>query len=123
MEPDHFTILGHTVRESKKLEGFSTPAGLSSVNMVSDEVTACCPITNQRDFYTVKIFYVPDAFCLESKSVKLYLASFTNEGIFAEAFAVQIRNDVIEAIHPHSCRVEIIQKPRGGITITAVAGE
>jgi 7-cyano-7-deazaguanine reductase len=122
MDLDQLTILGSTVRESKKLEGFAAPAGLSSVNMASDEVTARCPITTQRDFYTVNIFYVPDALCLESKSLKLYLASFSEEGIFAEAFAVQIRDDIIAAIHPHSCRVEIVQKPRGGITITAVAG-
>jgi|SRR6266536_2075945 len=123
MSIDHLSILGQTVRESKTLEGFTTPQGLSSVTLRSDEVTACCPVTGQRDFYTVTITYVPGPLCLESKSLKLYLNSFTNEGIFAETLATRIRQDVMEAIHAHSCRVETIQKARGGITITAVADE
>lgn len=120
---DRLTILGHSVRESTTLEGFTTPEGLSLVTLRSDEVTACCPVTAQRDFYTVSITYVPDQLCLESKSLKLYLNSFANEGMFAETLATRIRQDVRNAIHPLSCRVEILQKPRGGITITAVADE
>lgn len=123
MSLDTLTILGHPVRESTTLEGFSTPKGLSLVTLRSDEVTACCPVTAQRDFYTVTIAYVPGSLCLESKSLKLYLNSFANTGMFAETLASQIRQDVMAAMHPHSCRVEIVQKPRGGISITAVADE
>ena len=123
MSIDNLSILGHTVRESQKLEGFTTPQGLSSVTLRSDEVTACCPVTGQRDFYNVAIIYVPGPLCIESKSLKLYLNSFANEGIFAETLATRIRQDVIAAIQARSCRVEIIQKARGGITITAVADE
>jgi 7-cyano-7-deazaguanine reductase len=59
--------------------------------------------------------------CLESKSVKLYLASFRNEGVFAEALAVQIRDDVAAALELEAGRVHVtlVQKARGGITITA----
>jgi 7-cyano-7-deazaguanine reductase len=121
MSLDHLTILGHSVRESTTLEGFATPEGLSLVALRSDEVTACCPVTAQRDFYTVTITYVPGPQCLESKSLKLYLNSFANEGMFAETLATRIRQDVREAIHPRSCRVEILQKARGGISITAIA--
>lgn len=123
MSLDHLTTLGHPVRESTTLEGFATPKGLSLVTLRSDEVTACCPVTAQRDFYTVTITYVPGSLCLESKSLKLYLNSFANEGMFAETLATRLRQDVWEAIHPHACRVEILQKARGGISITAVADE
>lgn len=123
MSLDRLTILGHTVRESTTLEGFDTPEGLSLVTLRSDEVTACCPVTAQRDFYTVTITYTPGPLCLESKSLKLYLTSFANEGMFAETLATRIRQDVKKAIQPRSCRVEIQQKPRGGIAITAIADE
>ena len=118
---DRLTILGHAVRESTTLEGFDTPEGLSLVTLRSDEVTACCPVTAQRDFYTVTITYGPGLLCLESKSLKLYLTSFANQGMFAETLATRIRQDVMLAIQPRSCRVEIQQKPRGGIAITAIA--
>ena len=123
MSSDQLTILGQVVRESTKLEGFKRPESLSSVTMISDEVTANCPITGQRDFYTVTIFYVPQSLCIESKSLKLYLNSFANQGIFVEALSAKIRSDVMAAIEPEACRVEVIQKSRGGITIKAVAGE
>jgi 7-cyano-7-deazaguanine reductase len=74
-------------------------------------------------FYTLTITYVPGSLCLENKSLKLYLNSFANQGMFAETLATRIRQDVKEAIHPRSCRVEIVQKARGGISITAVADE
>lgn len=123
MSLDNLSILGHTVRESRKLEGFTAPEGLSSVTLRSDEVTANCPVTGQRDFYTVTITYVPGPLCIESKSLKLYLNSFANEGIFAEGLAARIRQDVMAAIQATSCHVEVIQKARGGITITAIAND
>jgi 7-cyano-7-deazaguanine reductase len=91
------------------------------VELESDELTSVCPITGQPDLYRAAIAYEPDALCLESKSVKLYLASFRNEGVFAEALAVQIRDDVAAALElePGRARVTLVQKARGGITITA----
>jgi len=89
--------------------------------MTSDELTAVCPITGQPDMYTVTIDYAAKGLCLESKSVKLYLARFRNEGAFCEALAVQIRDDaarVLELI-PSDVTVTLRQKPRGGITIVA----
>ena len=57
--------------------------------MTSDELAAVCPITGQPDLYTAAIEYRPEALCLESKSLKLYLATYRNEGVFCEALAVQ----------------------------------
>jgi 7-cyano-7-deazaguanine reductase len=104
------------------LETFENP-GVSHVEMESDEMTAVCPITGQPDLYVATIEYWPDALCLESKSLKLYLSSFRNEGAFCEALAVRIRNDVAEALElpTDKVRVTLEQKARGGITITATS--
>ena len=122
MEPgQEFVALGHAGSEHYAgLESFPNP-GVSQVEMVSDELTAVCPITGQPDFYVAAIEYQPDALCLESKSLKLYLARFRDEGAFCEALAVKIRDDVAEALQlgPERVTVTLEQKARGGITITA----
>ena len=102
------------------LESFENP-GVARVEMTSDELVAVCPITNQPDMYVATIEYEPDALCIESKSLKLYLAGFRNEGAFCEALAVRIRDDVAEALElPHDrVSVALQQKARGGITIVA----
>jgi 7-cyano-7-deazaguanine reductase len=102
------------------LETFPNP-GFSRVEMTSDELTAVCPITGQPDMYTATIEYEPLEKCLESKSLKLYLMRFREEGHFCEALAVKIRDDVQEALAlpPERVRVTLVQKARGGITITA----
>ena len=71
----------------------------------------------------IVIEFEPDALCLESKSLKLYLNGFRNEGWFAEALAVRIRDDVAAALELSPARVQVtlVQKARGGITITAEA--
>lgn len=102
------------------LESFPNP-GVTYVELDSDELTAVCPITGQPDLYRARIEYEPDGLCLESKSVKLYLNSFRNEGCFAEALAVRIRDDAAAALELEIGRVHVtlVQKARGGITITA----
>jgi 7-cyano-7-deazaguanine reductase len=104
------------------LETFANP-GVSHIEMTSDELSAVCPVTSQPDLYVASIEYWPEALCLESKSLKLYLSSFRNEGAFCEALAVRMRDDVAEALRlpPDKVRVTLEQKARGGITITAVA--
>ena len=116
-----FVALGHAGSDHYAgLESFPNP-GVARVELDSDELTAVCPITGQPDLYRVRIEYEPDRLCLESKSVKLYLASFRNEGVFAEALSVQIRDNVAAALElePGRVRVTLVQKARGGITITA----
>ena len=118
-----FVALGHAGSEHYAgLETFPNP-GVSRVEMTSDELTALCPITGQADLYTVAIEYSPQGLCLESKSLKLYLAGFRNEGLFCEALAVRIRDDVAETLEIPSdrARVTLTQKARGGITIVATA--
>ena len=103
------------------LDTFPAPSDMTVVRMVSDEVTALCPVTGQPDWYEVAITYRPDASCIESKSLKLYFQTFRNDGIFGEAFAARIARDIMEACAPHWVRTTVVQKPRGGITITASA--
>jgi 7-cyano-7-deazaguanine reductase len=118
-----FVALGHAGSEHYAgLESFPNP-GVTVVEMTSDELTAVCPITGQPDFYVTRIEYEPAALCLESKSLKLYLARFRNEGAFAEALAVRIKQDVAAALELEAAAVTVTltQKARGGITITATA--
>jgi 7-cyano-7-deazaguanine reductase len=91
------------------------------VVLESDEVTSLCPVTGQPDWETVRIEFEPDSLCIESKSLKLYLWSFREEGSFCESLAARIAEDVYAACRPKSVRVLVTQKPRGGITISAEA--
>ena len=116
-----FVALGHAGSENYVgLETFPNP-GVARVELTSDELVAMCPITSQPDMYVVTIGYEPAGLCIESKSLKLYLASFRNEGAFCEALAVRIRDDVAAALELPAEKVGVTlrQKARGGITITA----
>jgi 7-cyano-7-deazaguanine reductase len=120
---EEFVALGHAGSEHYAgLETFPNP-GVSRVEMTSDELAAVCPITSQPDLYTATIEYSPRERCLESKSLKLYLMTFRNEGHFCEALAVRIRDDVAEALDLQAPDVTVTlrQKARGGITIVATA--
>jgi 7-cyano-7-deazaguanine reductase len=120
---DEFAALGHPGSDHYAgLETFPNP-GVVSVELTSDELVAVCPITGQPDMYIATIEYTPGDLCLESKSLKLYLSSFRNEGVFCEALAVKIREDVAEALEleDDGVAVSLTQKARGGITITAIA--
>ncbi|GAB6275627.1 MAG: preQ(1) synthase [Rectinema sp.] len=117
-----FKSLGKTTRApSRELETFPTPPSVTKVILESDEVTSLCPVTGQPDWETVRIEFEPGNLCIESKSLKLYLWSFREEGVFCEALAARIAKDVFDAIKPKSVAVSITQKPRGGITISAEA--
>jgi 7-cyano-7-deazaguanine reductase len=116
-----FVALGHPgSTHYAGLETFPNP-GVSHIEMTSDELTAMCPVTSQPDLYVATIEYWPGSLCIESKSLKLYLSGYRNEGHFCEALAVKIRDDVAEALEltPDKVRVTLRQKARGGITIAA----
>ena len=101
---DEFVALGRPgIDGYAGLETFPNP-GVARVEMTSDELTAVCPITGQPDLYVATI-------------------EFRNEGMFCEALAVRIRDDVTGAleVEPDAVCVTLEQKSRGGITITATA--
>jgi 7-cyano-7-deazaguanine reductase len=102
------------------LETFPNP-GVERVEMTSDELAALCPVTLQPDMYVATIDYWPQSLCLESKSLKLYLMQFRNEGQFCEALTVRIRDDVAAVLElpPEKVHVTLRQKSRGGIAIVS----
>jgi 7-cyano-7-deazaguanine reductase len=85
------------------------------------EFTSMCPVTGQPDFAKIRITYIPDSACIESKSLKLYLFSFRNVGMFHEEITNRILEDLIKACQPRWARVRGIMNPRGGISIDVIA--
>jgi 7-cyano-7-deazaguanine reductase len=110
-------------RPVRKLEAFpNRHAGRPyTVTLVCPEFTCVCPLTGQPDFGTITIHYVPDRRILESKSLKLYLWSFRQEGEFHEHVTNRILDDVVKALDPLFCKVTGAFNARGGISITVEA--
>ncbi len=81
------------------------------------EFTSLCPITGQPDFARIKINYIPNIKMVESKSLKLYLFSFRNQGDFHEDCVNIIMKDLVKLMEPKYLEVKGIFTPRGGIAI------
>ena len=114
------TLLGRQAAPSKKLEAFPnhTPGRYYQVTLETSEFTCLCPMTGQPDFATIRVQYVPDEKVVESKSFKLYLWSYRDEGAFHEHAVNRILDDLVEILDPHWCKVTGIFNVRGGIGIT-----
>jgi 7-cyano-7-deazaguanine reductase len=118
------TQLGQgTTRPTRQLETFPNqhPGRRYTVTLASTEFTCLCPATGQPDFATITIRYVPDRRIVESKSLKLYLWSFRDEGHFHEHVTNVILDDLVQALDPWSCDVQGAFNVRGGIAITVEA--
>jgi len=102
---------------SRQLETFPNPNPERDYEIAFEapEFTCLCPMTAQPDFATIRIRYVPDAKCVELKSLKLYLWSYRDEGTFHEAVTNKIANDLIAALDPRYLYVEGDFYIRGGI--------
>jgi 7-cyano-7-deazaguanine reductase len=92
-----------------------------TVEIACLEFTSVCPKTGQPDFGTLRIDYVPDAKCVELKSLKLYLQQYRNEGIYYEAAANRILDDLAAVLRPRRMTLTAAFTPRGGITTTVTA--
>jgi 7-cyano-7-deazaguanine reductase len=122
MEHPELTVLGNTVRHAiEHVEVFPAPANVTLVKFTNDELNSMCPVTQQPDLSTVVIEYVPDQWCVESKSLKLYLRGFRDRAVFAEALSAEIAGEVMRSAKPKSVKVTLTQRPRGGIEVQAVA--
>ncbi len=108
---------------SKTLEIFKNPypARDYDINLECPEFTCLCPKTGQPDFATIRVHYVPDEFCVELKSFKLYLWSYRNEGAFHEAVTNKILEDLVKAIEPRRMEIEADFYVRGGIRTIVTA--
>ena len=91
------------------------------VRIETDEFTCICPKTGLPDFATVIIEYVPDKWCVELKSFKLYLAHFRNVGIFHEHVTNRILDDLVKSCKPRYMKLEMEYHLRGGIKTTTKA--
>lgn len=87
------------------------------VRFTCPEFTSICPVTGQPDFAHLVIDYVPDAWIVESKSLKLFFQSFRNHGAFHEDCTVKVGHKLIETIAPKWIRVSGYWYPRGGMPI------
>lgn len=122
-ETDGLTILGRPAQPSKNLEAFPNraPDRYYLVTLETREFTCLCPMTGQPDFATIQINYIPDQKVVESKSLKLYLWSYRNEGAFHEHVVNQIMDDLTKVLDPHWIRVTGVFNVRGGIGIKVEA--
>ncbi len=108
---------------SKELEVFPNPKPSRdyTIYIESPEFTCLCPKTGQPDFATLKLEYIPDAFCVELKSWKIYLWSYRNEGGFHEDLTNKILDDLVEVLNPRYIRLTADFNVRGGIYTTITA--
>jgi 7-cyano-7-deazaguanine reductase len=105
------------------LETFPNPAPGRDYEIVhtAHEFTSVCPITGQPDFGTITIRYVADRVCVELKSLKHYLQGYRGEGVFYEALANRILDDLVAALAPRRVEVRGEFRVRGGISSVVVA--
>jgi 7-cyano-7-deazaguanine reductase len=92
-----------------------------TIEHTSAEFTSVCPKTGQPDFATIRVTYVPERKCVELKSLKLYLQSFRNQGIFYEDVINVILDDLVRALRPRRMTVEGSFSVRGGISSVVTA--
>ena len=125
---DHLKALG---RETEYLNTYSPEVLETFENKHQDndywvqfncpEFTSLCPITGQPDFAEIKIMYIPSKRMVESKSLKLYLFSFRNNGDFHEDCVNIIMKDLVKLMDPRYLEVIGVFNPRGGISIKPFA--
>jgi 7-cyano-7-deazaguanine reductase len=105
-----------------RLETFPNPSRRNYwIHFETDDFTSLCPVTGQADFARIDIDYMPDRSCVESKSLKFYLASYRNEGAFNEAVTNRILDDFVRACAPREAVVTAQFSARGGIALTVRA--
>jgi len=118
------TVLGkEKMIPARKLETFPNhhPERDYVVTMLTEEFTCVCPLTGQPDFAKITIRYIPDKLILESKSLKLYLQSFRNQGTFHEHVSNVILDDIVSILAPRWCKITAEFAVRGGISISVDA--
>ena len=113
--PDRATLEAVPYPGASKSEN---PTGVkASVRITAPEFTSLCPITGQPDFATIEIEYEPRGLIVESKSLKLYLGQFRQQGEFHEGCINRIANDLVLLLEPEWLTVTGKFSPRGGISI------
>ena len=126
--PGRLTLLGRSETRIPKspdeaqLETFPNPAKRDyAIHFETDDFTSLCPVTGQADFARIEIEYVPGEVCVESKSLKFYLASYRNVRAFNEAVTNRILDDFVRACAPRRATITAQFSARGGIALTVRA--
>lgn len=88
---------------------------------VAPEFTSVCPKTGQPDFGVINIEYIPDELCIELKSLKFYLNSYRNDGIFYEHVTNKILDDLVNICRPRYMKITSEFNVRGGISSVITA--
>jgi len=116
---------GHAVAgldaELPGIETFPNQFANYSIEISIPEFTSVCPKTGLPDSGTITLQYVPAGFCLELKSLKMYVLAYRNLGIFQENIVNRFLQDVVKAAHPQSATVTGEFRPRGGLHTKIVA--
>lgn len=128
MKNSKLTLLGRSDAklpqspQAAKLETFPNPARRPYwIRFETDDFTSLCPITGQADFARIELEYVPNRLCVESKSLKFYLASYRNERGFNESVTNRILDDFVKACAPREVIITARFSARGGIALTVRA--
>ena len=127
-KPARLTLLGRSEARVPRspaeatLETFPNPARRNyRIHFETSDFTSLCPVTGQADFAKIEIDYIPDKSCIESKSLKFYLASFRTERGFNEAITNRILDDFVRACEPREANITASFSARGGIALTVRA--
>src|SRR5689334_23122696 len=122
------TLLGRSQKllpsspDVARLEIFPNPTKRHyRIRFETADFSSLCPVTGQADFAQITIEYVPNRQCIESKSLKFYLASYRNERAFNEAVTNRILDDFVSACSPREATVTAEFSARGGIALTVRA--
>lgn len=110
-------------KPSRRLQTFANPAPDRDyrIRMEIPEFTCVCPMTGQPDFATLELEYIPDRWCVELKSLKLYVWSWRDTGAFHEAVTNRILADLVAATRPRYMRLTARFNVRGGICTSVTA--
>lgn len=111
------------MEEKSKTELFDNPRPQRDylITIRCPEFTSVCPKTGQPDFGEIIVEYRPDKSCIELKSLKFYMQSYRNKGIFYESLTNEILDDLSGACQPRWMKITARFTPRGGITTEVVA--
>ncbi len=116
------TKLGNPdAQPDRRIEAFPIDDPTQVITLDCGEFTCRCPVTGQPDWATITIEYRPGKRAVETKSLKLYLETFREEGIFHEHLATRMRDDLVAALDPVTLTVTVKFNARGGIAVQAAS--
>ena len=102
------------------LETFAYDGPAQEIVTSTDEFSAVCPYSGLPDFATLTVTYVPGKSCIELKSLKYYVTSYRNVGIFQEHATAKMAEDLVKVLEPQWLEVKTIYNVRGGFLTTCV---